>query len=118
MINNDRRLDLSAKFVEMGQSLSMEGVEAKDLMITQAGTILIFLGGMMYSEKDMNLFSELCSMYSAKKMIENMEANNHDYTNYLKNKSQKETYEDFIKRINEMRKKNGYNPIDPNDNKE
>ena len=111
MSKEDRRLDLSAKFVEMGQSLILEGKNNNDLMIAQSGTMLVMLGGMMYDEADMNLFSQLCSMFSAKKIIENMEQNNHDYTNYLKDKSKNESYDDFLKRINELRRKNGHEPL-------
>lgn len=111
MKNEDRHLDLSAKFVEMGQTLMLEGKNSKDLMISQAGGALVLLGGLMYDEKDIQLFSEMCSMFSAKKIIENMERNNDGYTNYLKDKSKSETYDDFIKRINDLRKKNGLEPL-------
>jgi len=112
MSKEDRHLDLSAKFVEMGQALIEEGHEKKDLMIAQAGTMVVMLGGLMYDEADMNLFSQMCSMFSAKKIVENMEKNNDDYTNYLKDKSKKESYGDFIKRINELRRKNGHEPLE------
>ena len=112
MSKEDRRLDLSAKFVEMGQSLILEGKDKNDLMVAQAGTMIVMLGGLMYDEADMNLFSQLCSMFSAKKIVENMEKNNDDYTNYLKDKSKKEGYDDFIKRINEIRRKNGHEPLE------
>ena len=112
MKNEDRHLDLSAKFVEMGQALMLEGKEKKDYTIAQSGTALVLIGGLMYDEKDMNLFSEMCSMFSAKKIVENMEQNNHDYTNYLKEKSKNESYDDFVKRINDLRKKNGHEPIE------
>lgn len=112
MKNEDRHLDLSSKFIEMGQALMLEGKEKKDYTIAKSGTALVLLGGLMYDEKDMNLFSEICSMFSAKKIVENMEQNNHDYTNYLKEKSKNESYDDFIKRINELRRKNGHEPME------
>ena len=111
MKNEDRHLDLSAKFVEMGQTLLLEGKNSKDLMISQAGGALVLLGGLMYDEKDIQLFSQMCSMFSAKKIVENMERNNDEYTNYLKDKSKSESYDDFIKRINDLRRKNGNEPI-------
>lgn len=111
MKNEDRHLDLSAKFVEMGQTLMLEGKNSKDLMISQAGGVLVMLGGLMYDEKDINFFSQICSMFSAKKIVENMERNNDEYTNYLKDKSKNESYDDFIKRINELRRKNGHEPL-------
>jgi hypothetical protein len=41
-----------------------------------------------------------------------MERNNDEYTNYLRDKSKNETYDDFIKRINELRRKNGHEPLE------
>ena len=111
MKNEDRYLDLSAKFIEMGQTLMLEGKNSKDLMISQSGGVLVLLGSLMLNEKDINLLSQICSMFSAKKIVENMERNNDDYTNYLKDKSKSETYDDFIKRINDLRRKNGNEPI-------
>jgi hypothetical protein len=112
MKNEDRHLDLSAKFIEMGQSLMLEGKNSKDLMVSQAGGILVMLGSLMYDEKDINFFSQISSMFSAKKIVENMERNNNDFTNYLKDKSKTETYDDFIKRINDLRRKNGLEPLE------
>ena len=73
MKNEDRHLDLSAKFVEMGQTLMLEGKNSNDLMVSQAGGVLVMLGGLMYDEKDIHFFSQICSMFSAKKIVENME---------------------------------------------
>ncbi len=112
MKNEDRHLDLSAKFVEMGQTLMLEGKNSNDLMVSQAGGVLVMLGGLMYDEKDIHFFSQICSMFSAKKIVENMEKNNNYYTNYLKDKSKSESYDDFIKRINDLRRKNGHEPLD------
>lgn len=111
MGKTDRHLDLSAKFIEMGQSLITEGRKNKDFMVASPGTILVLLGSLMYDEKDLNFFSQVCSMFSAKKILENMEENNHDYTTYLKDKSIDESYDDFIKRINKLREDNGNQPI-------
>ena len=111
MKNKDRHLDLSSKFIEMGQTLMLEGKNSKDLMISQSGSALVLLGSLIFDEKDINLFSEICSMFSAKKIMENMERENNDYTNYLNDKSKSETYDDFIKRINDLRRKNGNEPI-------
>lgn len=112
MKNEDRRLDLSAKFIEMGQTLMLEGKNSKDLTISKSGGVLILLGSLIYDEDDINLFSQICSMFSAKKIVENMERNNDDYTNYLKDKSKNESYDDFIKRINNLRRKNGHEPLE------
>jgi hypothetical protein len=112
MKTTDRQLELSAKLIEMGQALMKEGKEKKDFTITQTGSCMIFLGGLMLDEKDIVLFGQICSMYSAKKILENMQNTNHDYAEYLKQKSQKESYADFIKRINKMREDNGLTPLE------
>ena len=111
MNTKDRHLELSAKFIEMGQALMKEGKEQKDFTTSQTGSCLIFLGGLMLDERDILLFGQICSMFSAKKILENMENTNHDYAEYLRKKSEKETYEDFIKRINKMREDNGLSPL-------
>ena len=45
MANVERRLELTTKFMKMGQALMHEGSETNDVTISQLGTMLIFLGG-------------------------------------------------------------------------
>ena len=74
MKNKKRRLELSQKLFEIGQSLMEEGVSDDDYAITQTGTITIMLASIITSDEDTYLFSEMCSMFSAKKIIENIES--------------------------------------------
>lgn len=111
MKNNNRHLDLSAKFIEMGQALVKEGKEKNDFRIIQSGNVLIVLSTLLFDEKDMLLFAELCSMFSAKKILEQMEHTNHDYINYIKSKGESESFDDYIQRINKLREDNGHEPI-------
>ncbi len=97
----DRHLELSGKFIEMGQALVAEGRKDKDYVITSAGTFFTLIGGLMYDEKDVSLFAEICSMFSAKKVLENME-NDLDMVNNVGNQT-KHNYEDLIDRINKLR---------------
>ena len=97
----DRHLELSAKFIEMGQALVSEGRNNKDYVTTSAGTFFTLIGGLMYDEKDVSLFAEICSMFSAKKVLENMD-NDIDLIKDIGLNTNK-NYEDLIKRINGLR---------------
>lgn len=92
----DRYLDLSAKLIEMGRALMTEGHEAKDFSISQAGACLITMSGLILDDKNMFLFSQMCGLFSSKMILDTMDKNNKD----------KETYEDFIKRLNKLREEN------------
>ena len=107
----DRHLELSSKLIEMGQALMIEGRENKDLTIAQTGSFMVLIGGLLFDEKDVILFNQLCSMFSAKKILDDMEANNQDIANYMRDKGEKESYEDFIRRINKLRGDNGFGPL-------
>lgn len=102
-----RHLELSSKFIEMGQALMLEGHNGKDYNIAQVGSSMILLGSLILDEKNLQFFGQMCSMFSAKMILDNMDANNSDYSQYLKKKSSEETYEDFIKRLNKFRENMG-----------
>jgi hypothetical protein len=99
----ERRLELSSKFLEMGQALIKEGKDKKDYAISQSGSFIILLAGIILEENDVAEFSNLCSMFSAKKLLDGMEESDSDITNFMKNKADSESYDDFIKRINKFR---------------
>lgn len=69
MTNKARRIELSNKFVDMGKALLNEGYEIKDYSVTQSGTMILLLAGLMMDQDDMIIFAELCSMFSAKKIL-------------------------------------------------
>jgi hypothetical protein len=73
MKNEERRLELSQKLFEIGQSLMEEGATSEDYAITQTGTITIMLASIVLSDEDTYFFSEICSMFSAKKMVETID---------------------------------------------
>lgn len=102
----DRRLDLSGKFMEMGQSLISEGKENSDLGISQIGTILIFMSGLLIGgDDDIFKFSDLCSMFSSKKILDSMQEDN-PITDLFNKRLDDETYDEFIKKIKKLRDKN------------
>ena len=109
--DTNRHLELSAKFIEMGQALMKEGKDKKDYTISQSGTFMILIGGLLFDENDVQQFGQLCSMFSAKKILDNMEATKSDMTEFLKLKSDGESYDDYIKRINKLRKDKGFPPL-------
>lgn len=109
--NKDRHLELCSKFMEMGHALIKEGDDKKDYVISQSGSFFILLAGVMFSEEDIFELSELCSMFSAKKVLDNMRENNHPLIMDMKNNIGSDTYENMVKRINQMRKDNGLGPI-------
>jgi len=76
MTKEERRLDLNNKLLRMGQALAKEGVDTNDGCILTAGSVLILISNLMTSEKDMFLFGELGSMFSAKMILEDMERKN------------------------------------------
>lgn len=67
---NERHDDLSQKIFKMGHALTKEGINKNDYIISSVGNFMILISGLIYDEKDVNLFSELCAMFSAKKVVE------------------------------------------------
>ena len=103
-------MELSSKFIEMGRALIKEGEDTNDYSISQIGSIMILISGLLFEEEDVYKFAELCSMYSAKKILESMENTNHDFIKKIKEKSESESYDDFIEKINKMRNKKRKKP--------
>jgi hypothetical protein len=117
MKDSNRQLDLSAKFIQMGQALMEEGKEANNSTITLVGTNLIFLGGIVLSDKDVRKFSELISMFSAKKLLDAMgEFDNMDIRR-MKEVGEHETYDSIISRLKKL-KDDGENKNDAEDNED
>lgn len=76
-MNKEERYDeLSLKLLKIGEALIMEGEEKDDFTILSIGNFIIFISSLIYEENDIKLFSELCSMMGAKKMMEEGEIMN------------------------------------------
>ena len=99
----DRRLDVSAKLIEMGQSLMTEGNDNKDFAIAQTGSFMVLIGGLLFDERDVYIFGELCAMYSSRKVLENLEKMIPNLSSLIKEKGDDESYDDLIKKINKLR---------------
>lgn len=107
MKNTDRRLDLSSKFMQMGQSLISEGKKEKDLALAQTGSIFIFISGLMLGDDDdIFKFSDLCSMFSAKKVLDNLQEDGGMLKNLMKDISDSKSYDDFLTKLKELRDRN------------
>ena len=99
----DRRLDVSAKLIEMGQSLMTEGNDNKDFAIAQTGSFMVLIGGLLFNERDIYIFGELCAMYSSRKVLENLEKMIPNLSSLILENDEGESYDDLIKRINKLR---------------
>lgn len=70
MKNEARKIELSGKILQMGKSLIQEGQKIEDYTITQSGSIMLLVSSLLLSDEDMFMFSEICSMFSAKKILD------------------------------------------------
>ena len=99
MKNSERRLELTSKFVQMGKALVEEGKEKNDQIISQLGSMIIFLGGICFDDEDVIKFGELVSMFSAKKLIEALEENKDPDLMEIRKKAENDTYENILNGI-------------------
>lgn len=67
---NKRHEELMDKIFRMGYALHEEGQDKDDYRITAIGDFMILISGLIHDEDDISLFGELCSMFSAKKILE------------------------------------------------
>lgn len=67
---NKRHEELSEKIFNMGFALHEEGGEKKDYTISAIGDIMVLVSGIIHSKDDIRLFSDLCAMFSAKKILD------------------------------------------------
>ncbi len=70
MQNEERRIDISAKLMQMAQALIAEGNKNQDNNIRQSGNVLMALSGVLLSDEEMFLFSQFCLMFTAKKVLD------------------------------------------------
>lgn len=103
---DDRYLDLSSKFIQMGKALMKEGIENDDYRIKQMGSFMTLLAGLVLVEDDVYDFANVVSMFSAKKILDGLQDSQSDMTNYLNDGGKNDSYDDFIKRIKRLRDEN------------
>ena len=100
---DERHDDLSQKIFKMGHALTKEGINKNDYVITSVGNFMILISGLIYDEKDINLFSELCAMFSAKKV---MEAKDSQVFNDLRDMDEDEIIKMYEKMREDMEESN------------
>lgn len=105
--NADRHTELSTKLNEMGVALIKEGRKNNDYQIAQTGTSLKLISEVIMNPDDVFLFGQLCSMFSAKKLIDDMEAKNAPNGSFGNNVV---SYEDFMNYLKSLRGGNGDTP--------
>jgi hypothetical protein len=74
--NLERYDEIAIKLLKVGEALIMEGEDKGDYTILNIGNFIIFVSSLLYDESDIHLFSELCSMMAAKKMMDESEMMN------------------------------------------
>lgn len=70
--NIDRELELTIMILKMGHSLKEEGEKKENYLISEVGSILVMLSRIMVNEEDMYGFSDLCSLFSAKIIMDDV----------------------------------------------
>jgi hypothetical protein len=73
MKNLERYDELSMKLLKIGEALISEGEEKDDFNILSTGNCIIFISSLVGEIEDMKTFTDLCSMFAAKKMMEGNE---------------------------------------------
>jgi hypothetical protein len=74
--NLERYDEIAIKLLKVGEALIMEGEDKEDYTILNVGNFIIFISSLLYDESDIHLFSELCGMMAAKKMMDESEMMN------------------------------------------
>ena len=117
MQNETRRLELSDKLKQMGKALLNEGSNDKDFTVAQSGTIMLLISTLIMNDEDMFIFSELCAMFSAKKILDEEEQVNPVEKEVFKNILAKKKMEAEAKKNAEAPKKRrgGRKPKDSDD---
>lgn len=72
MYNEKRRFEVSIKLQQIAEALAKEGIETNDFVLHQVGVIMGVVGTVFLSEQDFFIFTEMCSMFSAKKILDSM----------------------------------------------
>ena len=72
-MNEDRKAEISDKLRMIGQSLVFEGQAKGSYAVAQTGSVIIGLSAIMMNDIETFFFSEICSMYAAKKVMDENE---------------------------------------------
>jgi len=73
-MNEAKRIDVSDKLLKMGTALTKEGIDCEDHNVAEVGTTMVMLSAIILDDKDMFIFSEMCAMFTAKKILDDMDS--------------------------------------------
>lgn len=69
----ERHLDVSDKLLNMANALSKEADESDDVILAQTSNLLMLVSGVMAEKEDIDKLSDICAMFSAKKILDELE---------------------------------------------
>jgi hypothetical protein len=102
MKNLERRYELTSKFLKMGKALVDEGQTKSDPIISQIGTLLTFIGGLCVDDEDVIKFGELVAMYSAKKILDDLNKSDSGFLSEVFKQKRDVSYDDIIKNVDDL----------------
>jgi len=76
-----RHIQLTIMLSKMGRALVEEGKEGSDVNVSMAGSILVFMAGLIQDKKELLMLGEICNMVSCKKLIDSVRTNEVDKNN-------------------------------------
>lgn len=108
--NFERKGELSIMLLQMAESLVEEGKNTNDSDITHLGNTMLLLSGIIINSEHVKLFADLCSMFSAKQLVEDFLRNGDSSTLLSKSDKSEKTInkqmdiEDIMEIIKNIRK--------------
>ena len=69
----ERHIDVSDKLLNMAKALSEEAHESGDAILAQTSNLLMLVSGVMTEKEDIDKLSDICAMFSAKKILDELE---------------------------------------------
>lgn len=69
----ERHIDVSDKLLNMAKALSEEAHESEDVILAQTSNLLMLVSGVMTEKEDIDKLSDICAMFSAKKILDELE---------------------------------------------
>lgn len=114
MNNKVRKLDLSVKFLQMGQALQQEGEEIEDDDIAMLGTLLIFVGSLALNDRDLNQFADIVEMFTAKKTFDNLARTQPKIMALINGVADGYSYDDLINRLKNNKEREENNEDEEN----
>lgn len=105
--NAGRKLELCTKLLMMGKALVEEGTKLDDITIMHTGNQLVLLSGLVMNEEDMKMFSYLSSMFSAKKIMDDMmrSPSGEKFRDTMLEDAEPDSIESLIKKLLDQSKK-------------